>query len=97
VSAFSAAIFRATVGEPLQITPPFPTNKQPEDGLVQSRDSFPLGDTIHATSAAISASQNGSAERIGALLATRGLAVLSAPFASVLCTRRSGRLNVSTS
>ena len=93
MSAFSAAIFRATVGEPLQITPPFPTNRQ----LVQSRDSFPLGDTIHATSAAISASQNASTERIGALLATRGLAVLSAPFASVLCTRRSGRLNVSTS
>jgi hypothetical protein len=97
VSAFSAAIFRATVGEPLQITPPFPTNRQPGDEPVQSRDSFPLGDTIHATSAAISASQNASAERIGVLLATRGLAFLSAPFASVLCTRRSGQLNVSTS
>ena len=97
MSAFSAAIFRATVGESLQITPPFPTNRQPGDELVQSRDSFPLGDTIQATSAAISASQNASAKRIGALLATRGLAVLSAPFASVLCTRRSGRLNVSTS
>jgi hypothetical protein len=97
VSAFSAAIFRAAVGEPLQITPPFPTNRQPGDVLVQSRDSFPLGDTIHATSAAISASQNASAERIGALFARRGLAFLSARFASVLCTRRSGRLNVSTS
>jgi len=84
VSAFSAAIFRATVGEPLQITPPFPTNRQPRDELGQSRDSFPLGDTIDA----ISASQNASAERISALLATRGLAFLSAPFAS--CYARGG-------
>jgi hypothetical protein len=97
MSAFSAAIFRAAVGEPLQITPPFPTNRQPGDELVQSRDSFPLGDTVHATSAAISASQNASAAPIAAFLATRSSVFLSAPFASVLCTRRSGRLNVSTS
>jgi hypothetical protein len=72
VSAFSAAIFRATVGKPLQITPPFPTNRQPGDELVQSRDSFPLGDTIHATSAAISPRHAGfsgpvSTVRIGAM------------------------------
>ena len=97
MSAFSVATFRAAVVEPLQITPPFPTNRQPGDELVQSRDNFPLEDTIHATSAVISASQNASAERIAALLATRGSAFLSAPFASVPCTRRSGRLNVSTS
>jgi hypothetical protein len=97
VSAFSVATFPAAVVEPSQITPPFPTDTQPGDDAVGSPDGFALGDTTHATSAAISASQKASAAPIAALLATHGSAFLSAPFASVPCTRRSGRLNVSTS
>jgi len=71
------AIFSAAVAEPLQITPPFPTKRQP----VEPRDGFAPGDTAHATSAAISASQNASAAPIATLLAARGSAFLYAPFA----------------
>ncbi|HWY82595.1 MAG TPA: hypothetical protein VNY10_11820 [Roseiarcus sp.] len=77
--------------------PPFPTDTQPEEDAVGSPDGFALGDTAHATSAAISASQNASAAPIAAFLATRSTVFLSAPFASGPCARRSGRLNVSTS
>jgi hypothetical protein len=85
------------VVESLQIMPPFPTDAQSGEEAVRSPDEVALGDTTHATSAAISASQKASAAPIAALLATHGSAFLSAPFASGPCARRSGRLNVSTS
>lgn len=77
--------------------PPFPTDTQPGEDPVGSRDGFALGDSPHATSAAISAGQNASVALTEAPLATRSSAFLSPPFASGLCARRSGRLNVSTS
>ena len=46
--------------------PPFPTDTQPGEDPIGSPDGFALGDTTHAMSAAISASQKASAAPIAA-------------------------------